>query len=78
MHLWKTEEGIRSPVAGVTGSWELPDVDAWNQKRQQLLITAEPSLKFQADFLYMCSLFYLKGKLICSVKRYFISTEPKI
>lgn len=40
--IWRTEEAVRSPVVGVTGSWELSDVGT---QEQQVLLTREPPLQ---------------------------------
>lgn len=40
--IWRTEEAVRSPVVGVTGSWELSDM---GKQEQQMLLTREPPLQ---------------------------------
>lgn len=47
----EAQEGIRAPGAGVTGGWELPDMDGYWEpnldlvEEQQVFFTQEPSLQ---------------------------------
>ena len=36
--LWRPEEGIRSPRAGITGGWEQPDVDTGDPTQDGLVL----------------------------------------
>lgn len=49
-YLWRPEEGVEAPGAGVIGGCEAPDVDAGTRtqvlcKEQDALFTAESSLR---------------------------------
>lgn len=62
---WRPEESITSPVAGITGGFELPDVGCWELNsgpvgEQQVPLTTEPS--FPSTSLPVLSNVYL---LLC-------------
>ena len=70
-HVWRSEEGIRSPETGVTGGCE-PPCRCWEPnsgplQEQQMLLTAKPS--FQTQFCF-CLFFFLQifllSKVLCS------------
>ena len=49
MNPWSSEDGIRSPGAGVSSSCEPPDVGVGNSgplEEQQAFLTTEPSVHF--------------------------------
>jgi len=47
-------QGLGLSAAGVTGSWELPDVGTWNpspSEEQYVLLTTKPRTEFRQHFL---------------------------